>query len=134
MPDYLLDTNILIEILRNSPTVLAHMRAAITAGRDVQINALSYYETRRGLLNTLRADKLRKFDAFCRVFGIVHLDQAALDRASEIYADLEKKGELIEDADILIAGMALVNHAVLVTDDISHFKRVVGLALENWMK
>lgn len=134
MPDYLLDTNILIEILRGNPTVLAHMRAAITAGRDVRINALSYYETRRGLLNAHRAAKLRKFDAFCRTFGVAHLNQAALDRASEIYADLKKKGQLIEDADILIAAMALVNHAVLVTDNVSHFKRVVGLRLENWMR
>lgn len=130
MPNYILDTNILIEILRNNITVLAHMRAA--AGRDVQLNALSYYETRRGLLNSHKSAKLRKFDAFCQTFGIVHLDQAALDRASEIYADLRKKGQLIEDADILIAAMALVNRAVLVTDNISHFKRVTGLRLENW--
>lgn len=50
MPDYLLDTNVIIELLRNNPRVLARMRAAIGSGRDVQINALSYYETRRGLL------------------------------------------------------------------------------------
>ncbi len=134
MPDYLLDTNILIEILRDNPTVLAGMRATLGAGRDVQINALSYYETRRGLLNTHRAVKLHKFDAFCRTFGIVHLDQAALDKASEIYSDLKKKGQLIEDADILIAAMALVNNAVLVTDNVDHFKRVAGVKLENWAR
>jgi predicted nucleic acid-binding protein len=134
MPDYLLDTNILIELLRNDPTVLAHLRAAIRAGYDAQINALSYYETRRGLLNAHRAIKLRKFDTFCRAFGIVYLDKAALDRASEIYADLRKKGQLIEDADILIAAMALVSNAVLVTDNERHLQRVVGLKLENWLR
>lgn len=134
MPEYLLDTNILIEILRNNPTVLTHMRAAITAGRDVQINALSYYEARRGLLNTHRGDKLRKFDSFCRSFGIVYLNRVALDRASEIYSDLKKKGRLIEDADILIAAIVLVNNAVLVTDNASHFQRIAGLKIENWLR
>ena len=131
MPDYLLDTNVIIELLRNNPRVLTRMRAAIGLGRDVQINALSYYETRRGLLNTPRADK---FDAFCQTFGIVYFDRVMLDRASEVYADLKKKGQLIEDADILIAYMALVHDAVIVTDNIRHFKRVVGLKLENWVR
>ncbi len=133
MSDYLLDTSILIEILRNNPTVLARLGTATSAGHDVQINALSYYETRRGLLDIHRAAKLRKFDTFCRVFGIVYLDQAALDKASEIYSDLKKKGQLIEDADILIAAIALTNNAMLVTDNVSHFKRVAGLKLENWV-
>ena len=134
MPTYLLDTNVVIEILRNNPVVVAHLRAAVTAGHEVHINALSYYETRRGLLDVARADKLRAFDTFCRVFGIMDLDQIALDRASEIYAELRSKGQLIEDADILIAAMALVNNAVLVTDNVSHFKRIAGLKLVNWLR
>ncbi|MCL6642622.1 MAG: hypothetical protein K6T71_04805 [Candidatus Bipolaricaulota bacterium] len=32
------------------------------------------------------------------------------------------------------AAMALVNNAILVTDNVSHFKRVVGLKLENWTR
>jgi predicted nucleic acid-binding protein len=134
MPDYLLDTNILIELLRNNPIVVARLRAVITVGHDVWINALSYYETRRGLLDVSRTSKLRKFEAFCQVFGIVYLNQVTLDRASEIYSELRSKGQLIEDADILIAAMALINNAVLVTDNVNHFKRVAGLQLENWMR
>jgi len=134
MPDYLLDTSILIEILRENPAVLERMRAAVMAEQDVQINALSYYEARRGLLGARSQTKLRKFDGFCRTFGITHLDQAALDRASELYVDLKEKGQLIEDADILIAAMALVHNAVLVTDNVSHFRRIAGLGLENWLR
>lgn len=134
MADYLLDTNILIEILRDNPTILASMRFAITTGLDVRINALSYYETRRGLLATRQAAKLRKFNVFCDIFGIVYLDRTTLDRASELYADLKKRGQLIEDADILIAAMALVANAVLVTDNVSHFKRITNLKLENWVR
>lgn len=134
MPIYLLDTNVVIEILKNNPGVMTRLRAAVTAGHEVRINALSYYETRRGLLDIARVDKLHAFDTFCRVFGIIYLNRVALDKTSEIYAKLRSKGQLIEDADIFIAAMALVNNAVLVTDNVVHFKRVAGLQLENWMR
>jgi len=134
MTDYLLDTNVIIEILRNNSRVMAHMQAVISTGGDVRINALSYYETRRGLLNIRVADKLQRFDDFCTAFDIVYLDRPALDQASGIYASLRSKGTLIEDADILIAAMAIANNAVLVTDNLKHFRGVSGLQLENWVR
>ena len=45
---------------------------------------------------------------------------------------MKKRGNLVEDADILIASIALVENLVLVTDNISHFERVEGLQIENW--
>lgn len=49
-----------------------------------------------------------------------------------IYADLYRRGELIGDADILIAATALVENLVLGTNNERHFRRVAGLAVENW--
>ena len=53
-------------------------------------------------------------------------------RAALIYADLYRRGELIGDADILIAATALVENLVLGTNNERHFRRVAGLAVENW--
>ena len=61
------------------------------------------------------------------------INQAALDKAAEIYADLRAAGQLIEDADILIAAIALVNNLTLVTNNTSHFSRIAGLQLEDWL-
>lgn len=47
---------------------------------------------------------------------------------------MKKRGNLIEDADILIAAIALVENLVLVTDNVRHFERVDGLQIENWKK
>ncbi|CAN5873895.1 hypothetical protein BH24DEI2_BH24DEI2_16700 [soil metagenome] len=41
-------------------------------------------------------------------------------------------GTLLEDADILIAGIAVANAAVLVTHNTRHLERIEGLRLENW--
>ncbi len=134
MAEYFLDTNILIEILRNNSVVLNCVRRVTLDRHDIRINALSYYETRRGLLSVGQASTLRTFDSFCHIFGVVHLDQAALDRACQIYLDLKKRGQLIEDADILIAAITLANKATLVTDNINHFQRIGTLRVENWMR
>ena len=56
-----------------------------------------------------------------------------LRKASQIYANLKKRGELLEDADILIAATALTYTAILVTDD-AHFERIEELEPENWLK
>ncbi len=46
---------------------------------------------------------------------------------------LEKKGEIIEDADILIASIVMDNGAILVTNNQRHFGRIEGLRTENWV-
>jgi tRNA(fMet)-specific endonuclease VapC len=68
-----------------------------------------------------------------RVLGIVMIDQAGLDRAAELYAELRARGQLIEDADLLIAAMALVHEMTLVTHNTAHFVRIMGLQVEDWL-
>jgi tRNA(fMet)-specific endonuclease VapC len=55
-------------------------------------------------------------------------------QAADIYADLYKRGELIADADILIAASALANSLGVVTNNERHFRRISGLHVENWSK
>jgi tRNA(fMet)-specific endonuclease VapC len=54
------------------------------------------------------------------------------DRASTIYSDLASRGELIGDADMLIAATALVYKMGLVTNNHKHFSRIAGLEIERW--
>lgn len=64
---------------------------------------------------------------------VFQLDTDIEKKAGEIYADLRKNGELINDADILIAATVLANDSVLVTNNTDHFKRVKNLKIENWL-
>jgi tRNA(fMet)-specific endonuclease VapC len=47
-------------------------------------------------------------------------------------AELESKGQPLDDADLLIASIAVFNNATLVTNNVDHFKRISGLKIENW--
>lgn len=51
-----------------------------------------------------------------------------------ITAFLKKEGNLIEDADILMASTAIVKDLVLITNNLKHFKRVKDLKLDNWLQ
>ncbi len=74
------------------------------------------------------------FDKLCKEYGLILLDnQSIFDRAAEIYAELQQKGELIEDADILIASIADTRNFTLVSDD-SDFDKIQGLRVENWLR
>lgn len=55
-------------------------------------------------------------------------------RAADLYADLRARGQLISDADLLIAGTALTHDLVLVTNNLDHFNRIPDLELDTWTR
>ncbi|MGH8067342.1 MAG: type II toxin-antitoxin system VapC family toxin [Candidatus Entotheonellia bacterium] len=133
MNGYLLDTNIVTAHLKHHPGVRQHIREAELAGHPVRLNAVSYYETKRGLLAIGAHRQLVAFERLWRVLGIVMIDHAVLDKAGELYAELRASGQLIEDADLLIAAIALVHDMTLVTHNTAHFAQITGLRVEDWL-
>ena len=49
-------------------------------------------------------------------------------------AFLRKKGQLIEDADIIIGTTAIINNMVMVTENVKYIGRLNGIVVENWME
>ena len=49
-------------------------------------------------------------------------------------AFLRKKGQLIEDADIIIGTTAIINNMVMVTENVKHIGRLNGIVVVNWME
>ncbi len=134
MKRYLLDTNIITAMVKQSSPVWKKAMAVVMAGEKIFISTISYYETKRGLLATQATTKLQRFDQIRQDYEMVGIDnEPVLDTASEIYAVLKKRGTLLPDADILIAAMAKTYGLTLVTND-SHFDRIEGLQVENWVR
>lgn len=64
---------------------------------------------------------------------LVPLDATASQHYAEIRAELERKGTTIGTNDYWIAAQARALGAIAVTDNVSEFSRVSGLAGENWL-
>jgi tRNA(fMet)-specific endonuclease VapC len=62
------------------------------------------------------------------------IEPAAWDIAVGIYIDLKQKGQLIDDADILIAAYCMSKNYTLVTRNERDFKRIANLKFVNWFE
>jgi len=88
----------------------------------------------RGFKKLGHPRKLAEFDDFVRHLYLRQLTRRVIGIAADLYVALWKRGEPLEDADILIAATALAHNLVLVTDNERHFLRIPGLDVENWLR
>jgi len=131
---YLLDTNIISARMQNHEKVEAKLEDAADAEEPVFMSGINHYEIKRGFLAVNATRKLRIYDEIRKLFQMLFLDdEAVFDKAAEIHADLKRRGELIQDADIFIAATALLQNLILVSNDL-HFQRISSLTTENWIR
>ena len=129
-----LDTNIITTFLKKELKVVKRVSDYLEFFDRLSINVISYYEILRGLKDLGNDEKLKRFEEFIKENELVSIRKETIEKGAEIYAYLKKEGNLIEDADILMAAIAIVEDLVLITNNMSHFKRVKGLETENWIE
>ena len=74
----------------------------------------------------------RSVEQRCQRSQVLPLTDDIIVHAAELYALLYQEGQLISDADILIAATALQHNLVMVTENVNHFRRIPGLSIESW--
>jgi len=129
----LLDTDVLSAIMRKNPVVLPKARAYLVEHGRFTLSIITQYEILRGLKAKDANQQIAVFEVFCNQNSILPLTEEAVVKAAEIYADLSHCGQLIGDADILIAASALVHDLSVATNNESHFSRVNNLQVVNWL-
>ncbi|MBX3057865.1 MAG: hypothetical protein KF770_15475 [Anaerolineae bacterium] len=96
--------------------------------RGVQYKALKYPHFKRQ-----SQEREQQFQTFCYENEVLLLDQLACRHAADIYATLRLGGEHYqENADILIAGIALPNNCSIATENITHFAAMNGVQVQTW--
>jgi len=132
---YLLDTNIVTAILKKDERLNPKLREVTVRDIKLFISCITYYEVKGGLLAVNATRKLSRFEQLCsqdlEIVFLPNLD--IINRASEIYADLKRRGRLIQTADILIAATAAAAGLILVSHD-SDMLRVSGVTVEDWLQ
>jgi tRNA(fMet)-specific endonuclease VapC len=134
LPQVILDTDILSALMRKNPNVTAKARTYLAQHGQFTISIITRYEILRGLRAKGANQQTTRFEQFCEGNKILAITDEVIVQAAEIYADLYSRGELIGDADILIAATALVNGFGVATNNEEHFRRITGLHVENWHK
>lgn len=128
---YFLDTNVIIDLLGGSSSVLAEFKKAY-AFASVRIPDLVYYEVLRGFEYTDPKHQKQGFEIFAEKCGVVYMDLHVLQESARQYAYLKKHGIVIDDDDILIGSFSIIRNATLVTNNTKHFSCLNGIQLANW--
>ena len=128
---YLLDSNVVIDILRNDEKVVMKHHLEAVKGNKMSICSIIYYEVVRGFKKIEATKKLETFLSYCKNWEILLFDMKSIEKAIEIYVKFPN-GVTIEDNDIYIAAIAMINNCTLVTANERHFSRIDGLNYVNW--
>ncbi len=126
---YLLDTNIIIDHLKereiiNEDILLSGAGISIISLGELIFGAHKSNNPQKSLNQVEISLKILKLE-------VVNLNGEVVSEFGKIKADLEIKGERLEDFDLLIAATALVNGFTLVTKNLKHFKRIKDLKLKD---
>jgi len=118
----LLDTNILIEILKGNDKTISKIEALEA---KLSISSITVMELYYGALNKVELVKLGKFVS---LFNIIELNDSISKKATMLVKRYAKSHTL-DIPDSLIASTALVLNAKLVTYNTKDFKYIDGIML-----
>ena len=129
---YLLDTNIVIYVLKRRPVeVLSTFNA--NASR-MAISSITLAELLHGAEKSTRvSENLAAIEDFCSRLEVLPYGPKAAQHYGTIRAALEKLGQPIGVNDMHIAAHARSEGLVLVTNNMGEFARVPALETENWV-
>jgi tRNA(fMet)-specific endonuclease VapC len=134
MREALIDTDILSYYFRGDTTVTNRFALYLDYFDNFNISIITYFEILSGLLVNDSRSQLKKFETFCNSNNVINISIDSVAISSRIVAHLHKKGTLLDNQDILIAGIALENNLVMVTNNEKHFTRIPDIAIDNWKK
>lgn len=131
---YLLDTNILIYLIKNQPPAVAQRIDALPAQAQLGMSFVTWAELLKGAeRSTRKAEVLRRLDTLARQVPVRYPAGPAICRHyAEQATRLKDVGTPIGANDLWIASHALAEDATLVTHNTREFSRVTGLRVEDW--
>lgn len=134
MTGYLLDTNVLSELMKKAPSAAVVRRVGQIARSELFTSSVCFVELRFGAARHPRGDALwnRIREEIEPLVSILPVGYEEAARAGEILAKLEKQGTPIGVEDVLIGSTALVHGIQVATRNVKHLVRIEGLSVESF--
>ncbi len=130
---WMLDTNVCTAIIRRQPESAIRRLRGKSIGQ-VGVSAVTVAELQYGAAKSSRPEQARSaLSEFLLALEVAPFDEQACVGYGVVRAKLESSGKPIGPLDTLIAAHALSLGAVLVTNNLREFRRVPGLAVEDWL-
>ena len=132
MTRYMLDTNIISDLIRN-PQGRAAKRIAKLGEDNICTSIIVAAELRYGCAKSGSKRLLKAVEDLLGEINVLPFEVPADTEYGGIRAGLEAAGKPIGGNDLLIAAHAYATGATIVTANSGEFKRIRGLNVENWL-
>lgn len=133
--NYLLDTNILIYLIKHRPPSVARRVDALPEEDRLCMSFVTWAELLKGAeRSTRKAEVLSRLDGLARQVPVLYPTMPAICRYyAEHFIRLKEAGTPIGANDLWIACHALAEDATLVTHNTREFERIAGLRVADWV-
>ena len=127
----LLDTDVCVSLLRGNRGIAERLRGSSSGAAVCFMTAaeLAYGAEKSGK----PAHNRVLVERFLLTLPVIESSRSAMRLFGRIKAELESRGEVLADADLFIAAVALDRDLILATGNLKHFARVPGLRVEAWL-
>ena len=132
MTGYLLDTNVISDIIRN-PFGQAAARLEQTDRKQICTSIIVACELRFGARRKGSPALTARVDQLLAAMVVLPLDEPADEHYADIRGVLERAGTPIGSHDLFIAAHARSRELTLVTHHLREFERVPGLKVQDWL-
>ena len=135
MPGYLLDTNILSDLVHHPRSGTAARQLALVrahGGQDISTSIITAAELRYGVAKRGSTRLVRQVETVLGALDVLPFEAPADVIYGRLRADLERRGQPMGGNDLLIAAHSLAAQLTVVTDDRGS-ARIPELLHENWL-
>ena len=129
---FLLDTNICIFAIKKKPQKVLD-NIAKNLKHVIYISSLTIAEMEYGISNSNYPEKNRmSLLEFISIFEILNFTEKDSVPYGMLKTDLRRSGQIIGPIDMLLAGQAISNNLIFVTNNIKEFSRIKNLEIQDW--
>ena len=131
---YMLDTNILIYLIKNKPPSVANKVNSLSADDQLCMSFFTYAELLKGAeRSSKKTQVLHNLERLARQIPVLFVaTQTLCQHYADYFTRLKMAGTPIGANDLWIACHALAEQAVLVTLNTKEFSRIDALTVQDW--
>ncbi len=130
MKGYLVETDVCIDILRRKKEAMEWLSNLTGKPLLICISSITAAEIAHGAYK-MGGERLERALTFLDLMDVIPFGLEAAKHYGMIKADLERKGKVISDFDLINGCIAICEELILVTRNIRHFNRLKNYGLES---
>ncbi len=129
----ILDTTFLIDFMEGLPEAMQKIETLQSENETIYVTAPSVFELWTGLAQCQRpVSEEQKIRRVVDSQLFLDLDKSSAEEAGLMNGNLSKAGMPIDPEDCMIAGIAKHYDETILTRNIKHFRRIVGVKIEEY--